>query len=381
MKTFKYIGHNKNGLNPMFEHGKTYPESFSFGDEYHPVSVVAEHYPEDWEIVEEKPRFFKFVGTKDQSKQYEEPRPKVGKVYDSEHIISCHPVKFWASDVDIKDEWQEVEEKKFRFFEFIGDEEMAREYGIHNITCTIPIVGGIYREDEIIGFKPVLYWVENTEYASKDWKEVEESIDLYKFVGTQDEADEYPSNKPSLGGIYKAGTLVGGSDPDYTPEVWATTAASDEWEKVKRTEFVPVVEEPVITISAESIGAATTESKPLEKEISKARHPFQSVIEGLESFAEALRRASEASRPTSKCYPKGGPELSQTNDPTNPSHYKAGKIECWDAIESATVGKTGFEAYLVGNVIKYLWRYEQKNGLIDIEKAQVYLNKLIKLKQ
>lgn len=64
-------------------------------------------------------------------------------------------------------------------------------------------------------------------------------------------------------------------------------------------------------------------------------------------------------------------------DAINPLHYKQGKVECIDAIESATVHKTGLEAFCVGNVIKYCWRYEAKNGLEDVKKAQHYLNKLI----
>lgn len=64
-------------------------------------------------------------------------------------------------------------------------------------------------------------------------------------------------------------------------------------------------------------------------------------------------------------------------DAINPSHYKQGKVECIDALESATVNKTGLEAVCVANVIKYLWRYEAKNGLEDVRKAQWYLNKLI----
>lgn len=64
-------------------------------------------------------------------------------------------------------------------------------------------------------------------------------------------------------------------------------------------------------------------------------------------------------------------------DAINPSHYKQGKVECIDAIESATVHKTGLEAVCTANVIKYLWRYEAKNGLEDVRKAQWYINKLI----
>lgn len=64
-------------------------------------------------------------------------------------------------------------------------------------------------------------------------------------------------------------------------------------------------------------------------------------------------------------------------DAINPSHYKQGKVECIDALESATVNKTGLEAVCTANVIKYLWRYETKNGLEDVLKAQWYINKLI----
>lgn len=61
----------------------------------------------------------------------------------------------------------------------------------------------------------------------------------------------------------------------------------------------------------------------------------------------------------------------------HPPHYNSGKIECIEAIESATMGKNGFEAYLVGNIIKYLFRYNQKNGIQDLQKAKWYVDKLI----
>lgn len=61
----------------------------------------------------------------------------------------------------------------------------------------------------------------------------------------------------------------------------------------------------------------------------------------------------------------------------HPSHYTKGRIECIDAIDSATVGKTGIEAVAVANIVKYLWRYEEKGGLESVRKAQWYLNKLI----
>ena len=70
--------------------------------------------------------------------------------------------------------------------------------------------------------------------------------------------------------------------------------------------------------------------------------------------------------------------LANSKQVNHPSHYTQGGIECIDAMKAATVGKPSFEAVLVGNVIKYLWRYEAKNGLEDIEKALWYLTRLHK---
>lgn len=61
----------------------------------------------------------------------------------------------------------------------------------------------------------------------------------------------------------------------------------------------------------------------------------------------------------------------------SPAHYTQGGIECIDALQSATVNKSGIEAVCVANVIKYLWRYETKNGVEDVKKAHWYLNRLI----
>ena len=66
-------------------------------------------------------------------------------------------------------------------------------------------------------------------------------------------------------------------------------------------------------------------------------------------------------------------------DKINPNHYKKGSVECIDAIEAATVGKVGIEAVCVANVVKYLWRYEDKGGLEDIKKAKWYIDKLIQV--
>ena len=72
-------------------------------------------------------------------------------------------------------------------------------------------------------------------------------------------------------------------------------------------------------------------------------------------------------------------KLKEKDDPVNhPAHYTAGGIECIDAIAAAlTCQKDPMEAWLTGQVLKYLWRWPLKNGLEDLKKAQFYLNRLI----
>lgn len=68
------------------------------------------------------------------------------------------------------------------------------------------------------------------------------------------------------------------------------------------------------------------------------------------------------------------------NDPVNhPQHYTKGKVECIDAIESAVSGLTGVEAFLTGQVMKYTYRWPDKNGAEDLRKAEWYLGRLIRI--
>jgi hypothetical protein len=62
----------------------------------------------------------------------------------------------------------------------------------------------------------------------------------------------------------------------------------------------------------------------------------------------------------------------------HPTHYTQGKIECIEAIAEATKQLQGIEAVATANVIKYVWRWKSKNGIEDLQKAQWYLNHLIK---
>lgn len=81
-------------------------------------------------------------------------------------------------------------------------------------------------------------------------------------------------------------------------------------------------------------------------------------------FCELLKEADKA--------------LSEPDMVNHPQHYTQGGIECIDALKAATVDKHGIEAVCVANIIKYLWRYEEKNGVEDVRKARWYLERLLK---
>lgn len=60
----------------------------------------------------------------------------------------------------------------------------------------------------------------------------------------------------------------------------------------------------------------------------------------------------------------------------HPEHYTSGGIECIDCIKAAL--GSAFIGFLMGNVIKYSYRYKDKNGIEDLKKARWYLDRAIK---
>ena len=54
-------------------------------------------------------------------------------------------------------------------------------------------------------------------------------------------------------------------------------------------------------------------------------------------------------------------------------HYKSKNIQPWDFIAANGIG------YFEGNIVKYVCRWKDKNGIEDLYKARHYLEKLIEL--
>ena len=62
-------------------------------------------------------------------------------------------------------------------------------------------------------------------------------------------------------------------------------------------------------------------------------------------------------------------------DIVNPKRYTQNKLECWDFWV-----KAGLDP-LIASAVKYVWRYKYKNGIEDLKKAKIFLEKAIKEEQ
>ena len=67
------------------------------------------------------------------------------------------------------------------------------------------------------------------------------------------------------------------------------------------------------------------------------------------------------------------PVSSKPDNVNCPKHYCKGGVESIEFVKAAVSNLSGFEAVCVANIIKYMWRYKEKNGLEDVMKAAKYL--------
>lgn len=133
-----------------------------------------------------------------------------------------------------------------------------------------------------------------------------------------------------------------------------------------------VLEEDLAKVRSE-LEQAVSRIYDLERQISLSKEAnsmlkdeYDRVLQEREEYKRALEELQEL------------PAAQEPADPVNhPLHYTRGDIECIDAIEAATAGLSGPEAYSTGAAIKYLWRWKYKNGREDLQKAAWYVNRLI----
>ena len=131
-------------------------------------------------------------------------------------------------------------------------------------------------------------------------------------------------------------------------------------DKLKRISEAP---EQKPLVPRENLKATTTlyvksplSAEEFEKQ-SKALLPNQFALEPLPKEDRAIKM----------------PESSKPDNVNCPKHYCKGGVESIDFVKAAVSNLSGFEAVCVANIIKYMWRYKEKNGLEDVMKAAKYL--------
>jgi hypothetical protein len=150
------------------------------------------------------------------------------------------------------------------------------------------------------------------------------------------------------------------------PESKVRGALDAEWERLRKespaiVDFVVGAVEQGFNLGAEAVKAATPT-------IDESLMRVYIELADEEAEEEDLLEFSQA-------------EEDEKDDAINPNHYKAGNVECIEAIQESLTAEA-FAGYLKGNVQKYLWRYETKHWedpLQDLQKAEWYLGRLIAL--
>ena len=130
--------------------------------------------------------------------------------------------------------------------------------------------------------------------------------------------------------------------------------------KLKRISEAP---EQKPLVARENVKATTTlyvksplSAEEFEKQL-KALLPQKLVLEPLPKEDRAIKM----------------PESSKHDNVNHPKHYCKGGVESIAFVKAAVSNLSGFEAVCVANIIKYMWRYKEKNGLEDVMKAAKYL--------
>lgn len=139
-----------------------------------------------------------------------------------------------------------------------------------------------------------------------------------------------------------------------------TSYNSQLWERNKQNTVVHIEEEGV-SCGSLSYAKYLHPNIPIEKYKVKQ----DEVAKWFDGAANAM-----------KAFASNGVSMKNENNDkvNNPAHYTAGGIETLDYIKAKV---KDYPSYAVGNILKYVSRYEHKNGIEDLKKAQFYLNDLI----
>ena len=116
------------------------------------------------------------------------------------------------------------------------------------------------------------------------------------------------------------------------------------------------------SVPPKNVKATTT----LYAKVPKSADEFEKQLKALLPYRCTLEHLPKEDRPIKM------PESSKPDNVNHPKHYLKGGLECIQVIK-AQLTPEQYKGYLYGNVLKYMWRWPDKNGLEDLRKAAKYL--------
>ena len=106
----------------------------------------------------------------------------------------------------------------------------------------------------------------------------------------------------------------------------------------------------------------------MTKNFKEADETFQELMEIVNNKMTGLDSVAFSDNNTEKC----------KDNVVSPNHYMSDKgFEVFDVQEAFIHELKGMAASYWCNIVKYILRFQRKNGLEDLKKARYYLEKLI----
>ena len=122
----------------------------------------------------------------------------------------------------------------------------------------------------------------------------------------------------------------------------------------------------------------TKNFKEAAKSFNEADEKFQELMKSVNDRLIEINSGTTSDNRELKC--KGNKDLSWYNGDNiiRPNHYASDKgFEVFDVQEAFIHELKGMAASYWCNIVKYILRFQRKNGVEDLKKAKYYLEKLI----
>ena len=143
---------------------------------------------------------------------------------------------------------------------------------------------------------------------------------------------------------------------NYVDNTFAETAVEAKLDSMgEKQEVKPSVPPENLKATTTLYVKAPISAEEFEKQL-KALLPYKFALEPLPKEDRAIKM----------------PESSKPDNVNHPKHYCKGGLECIQVIKAQLTPEQNI-GYLYGNVLKYMWRWPEKNGIEDLRKAKHYL--------